>query len=517
MSDRSMDRIFASWLAPLSPDSACGENCTLTPEFEEIKAEVEKCESLHVCEPTDWELVLARSTAFLASQSKDLWIVSYSLRAVYECYGLKGLLVGLGVLEKFIEKYWDALHPGLNRPKRRAAPFIWLAAKFEILLPAMDFSAVKNSSEKLRESIQSIQNFLAKKLETATPDFSSLLKSIPEGSSAKAEKDSSEGFQVPQATAAAPPLASISSTLPDGGIPASSLPQLLRATQENLQQLAGHYLGQNMTDWRIYLLHRAGLWGTISQLPQADISGVTQLRSVPKDRALAYQSAVDGKRYAEILPQLERTASKSPFWFDGHRLVCICLEELGAIEGLRFIQSVLLQFLGRFPELLVYKYHDGTPFASPKTIHWIESLQSRTSQEYSSHIHPAGLSSASDEGADEALLRDALALCAEKDFKTGLAHLGPAYPSRSRGAIKQSLLKAQYCMAAGRTRNAHFLLAELYAQLETWNLLEWEPELTAKILSLLLSTQDKGDGFISEQMVRRWHWLHMDTALAVFK
>jgi type VI secretion system protein VasJ len=62
---------------------------------------------------------------------------------------------------------------------------------------------------------------------------------------------------------------------------------------------------------------------------------------------------------------------------------------------------------------------------------------------------------------------------------------------------------------------AERLLYALYHQMEAWNLLDWEPDLTARLLALLLSAQSKPCSEATEGMLRRLHWLHLDTALSI--
>lgn len=79
------------------------------------------------------------------------------------------------------------------------------------------------------------------------------------------------------------------------------------------------------------------------------------------------------------------------------------------------------------------------------------------------------------------------------------------------------LLQAHYCLAAGKKSAAQRLLQALYGQLEQWDLLDWEPELSARIITLLLTAQTKPGGPETEEMSRRLHWLSLDTAVGVLQ
>jgi type VI secretion system protein VasJ len=301
----------------------------------------------------------------------------------------------------------------------------------------------------------------------------------------------------------------------DGRVPAGVLPQLVRNVIENARQLAGHFLSMNATDERGYQLNRAALWSTLQQLPQTDAAGKTQLTSgVPADKMQAYVAAVDGKQYAEILPPLERSAGKAPFWLDGHFMVVRCLEGLEAHVAASVVREALSALLKRFPELLSYKFKDNTPFASARVLPWLETLRAPTPVgSFAPGVNPGAFGPEGSE--EETRLQEALACNTEKDFQSGLRRLGTVPAGRSRSAVLHGVIQARYCLMAGRKKAAAQLLSAVYLQMEQWNMLDWEPELTARILALLLSSQPQQRGGATEDMLRRLHWFNLDTALSV--
>lgn len=491
------------WKSPLPDGTACGaEDMTFTPEFEALQAEVNKNDGLRPDERTDWDLVLEMSTALLAARTKDVWVLCWGCRAVFEQNGLQGLVPALDILAGYLDRHWDELYPSARRPARRTAPLLWLIAKFERLLPADAFPAEKDETyTALRETLRHIQAVVDERLGDNAPSFRAIIRAVPEPRAAEPKKET----PVPP-----PDLSQLLAGLDgDGRVPDSILPQLLRATTQQTQQLAVHYLAQDATDWRAYLLHRAGLWGTVPQLPTATSENVTPLRPVvSRDKAASYKAAVDGRQYAAILPQLEKSASKAPFWLDGQRLVARCLEGLGADGALFVVRALLCRFIHCFPQLLDYKFFDGTPFASPDTRQWIEDLRQREAHK---DDEPVLTGDAQQVQYEEALLRQALAAYEEtQNFDKGLEALGAAPGGRTRAAVTHGLLQARYCLRAGKPKAGKELLLSLYDRLEAWDLLDWEPELSAKIVSLLITTGgDKGNG----AMRRRLYWIQADTAI----
>lgn len=500
-------RWFEAWKEPLPDGTLRGmEDIFFSPEFEALQVEVNKNDSLQGDARTDWELVLEMATSILSTSAKDIWAFCYGCRAAYAQGGLASLSAGLEIMTLHLEAAWDELSPSPSRPARRAAPLLWLVGKLETLMPVNAFPVEKEEAyEAFREVVARLQVLLDARMGENAPSFRNISRAIPEK---KPARPAPQAQPAPLATAgAAQVIAGLDS---DGRVPDSILPQLLRAATEQAQQLAGHYLAQDIRDWRIYLLHRAALWSTVTQLPPANGENVTQLRLVlPQDKALAYAAAVDARQYEGVLPQLERSAAKAPFWFDGHHLVVRCLDALGIEEARDLVCEILSCFLRRYPELTGYKFHDGTPFASPATIQWLQELRRK---QLGGEASPAPEDAGEEERArrDELLLGEALALAGEQDFESGLACLGTGVGGKCRQAVLHGILQARYCLRAGRTKAGRELLLALYDRLEQWNLLDWEPELGAQIISLLISS---GGGKVHGDMRRRLYSLHAATAI----
>lgn len=502
-------RWFEGWKKDLPDGTACGsENILFDPEFEALQNEVGKNDALQPDSPTDWSLVLEMATSLLAERAKDLWAFCYGCRAVYEQEGLAGLTASLDITTEYLESFWEELYPSASRAARRAAPLLWLVTKLETLMPVGAFPVEKQETyEGFRRALQALQHVLDERMGENAPSFRNILRAIP------------EKRETPPAKAAAPvppapvlPSGSariVTNPDSDGRVPDSILPQLLRGAMEQAQQLGAHFLSQDIRDWRTYLLHRAALWTTVVQLPPANGEKVTQLRMVlPQDKALAYAAAVDNRQYESILPQIERTASKAPFWFDGHHLVVRCLDALGIHDARDIVCRILCSFLQRYPALPGYKFHDGTPFASPDTAQWLDSL--RNSDTAKTEKLPTQAGDTEQAQQEEQLLAEAVAIAAEQNFERGLASLGPGVSGKSRQAVLHGLLLARYCLRAGRPGAGRELLRELYARLEQWDLLDWEPELGAQILVLLIQT---GGGKPQENLHRRLYSLQAETAI----
>ncbi|MDR1397814.1 MAG: type VI secretion system protein TssA [Desulfarculales bacterium] len=510
MNNQSAGHYCNIWLAPLSNGSYMGDDISFSPEFEELRDEVEKSNSLHSNAGTDWEIVLQQATELLADKSKDLWVLCYGIRAIYETGGLSACNISLAALSQLLQQNWQEIYPPASKIKRRCAPLEWLNSRFEqSLRNGLNGSGDPEVIGRFKLEITRIQNFLKEKMGESAPLFSNTLRVLPDNAVAEQRVKNPLNDKLPTPSNINSSTDIISSLEQNNGrVPAGILPQLIRATQEQAQQLAVHYLSLDILDWRAYLLHRAVLWCTINQLPQANSSKITPLRNVIPDEKIAmYASGVEAKRFSEVLPQLERSAAKAPYWFDGHYMVAKCLEGLQATIAQQFVSELLIQFLTKFPELSAYKFYDETPFMSAKTAQWVSEIQKKTNNSISDIFKDMN------ESADKNILNEAIDIGRQKGFQAGLAHLGNTHPGKNCASIEHGILKARYCIVFGKADIAIPLLQELYHRLEVWNLLDWDPRLSAKIIHLLQQVSPQGS--LPENAMRRLHWLHLETVLAL--
>ncbi len=80
-------------------------------------------ERRHATDPADpnfdlnkcrWAEIIAKSTEVLAQTSKDLEVAAWLCDSLLRVHGFAGLRDGLRMTRGLVEKYWDALYPGLD-------------------------------------------------------------------------------------------------------------------------------------------------------------------------------------------------------------------------------------------------------------------------------------------------------------------------------------------------------------------------------------------------------------------
>lgn len=107
-------------LAPVSAEDACGADLEYgDPAFTAFdratqgKPEQQIGSTIIPAEDPDWKAV-ARQAIQLLGRTKDLRVAVHLTKALLHTEGLKGLADGLTILRRFVETYWEGLHPRLD-------------------------------------------------------------------------------------------------------------------------------------------------------------------------------------------------------------------------------------------------------------------------------------------------------------------------------------------------------------------------------------------------------------------
>jgi type VI secretion system protein ImpA len=107
-------------LAPVSADDSCGVDLEYgDPAFAAFdqatqgKPEQQIGSTIIPAEEPDWKAI-ARQAIALLGRTKDLRVAVHLTKALLHTDGLKGLADGMTVLRRFVETYWEGLHPRLD-------------------------------------------------------------------------------------------------------------------------------------------------------------------------------------------------------------------------------------------------------------------------------------------------------------------------------------------------------------------------------------------------------------------
>ncbi len=507
---------------PISADQPAGIDVRYDDEFEFIEDELSKQGSMVDRGPVNWDKVTQASINILSKKSKDLKVSCYLTRALFEVQGLPGLQAGLSLNCQLMTSFWDDLFP--VKPRARANAYEWLSDKFELLFdnlnPDMELLSCLEDSY---TSIKKIEQFLNEQLSDKAPalgnfrrciyelletvkqlkineDESQLkLKTIDNAQSNKNkliqtigvseqsdfkrinsqqsnEKSSDPEQSVNNKILISPPV-SITDSISE-----KDHNKIIRHCHENLRNLSSCSINKSLDTPSAYAMNRFSTWMGISKLPMHNDS-VTPLKPVPKDKVVYYTTLFNNKSYQELIPLVEQSFSKAPFWLDAHRLVANSLDALGMNDASNQVKEYLAIFLRRFPELLDLKFSDQSAFADQSTKQWINSeVLADNSKQIVNTVN-------SDDTSDyEEIIAKARDLAKQKKIKEAINlfqnNITMQGNLRNKTFWKYHL--AQFCYDHAQHKLAFFLLKEIDGFLQKYNLKYWEPDLEKNVIYLLI-------------------------------
>lgn len=469
-------------IAPLEGGKPCGELAKYEPEYEGVELEVAKQEGITPL-PVDWGKVLSLAQTVLESKSKDLMMASYLCFALFDRKGYAGLATGLKAGLGLVKNYWEDMYPEKKRMRGRIAAFEWLTGKLERAMEQR--RPASGDGPMLTESItalEELETFLSGQLEREAPDLNKITRVLREFA-----RDLERAAAAATAAATAAPATAEAGGLVQVGSE-QDVPKALRQCQTMLRSVAAFIRNQKLEDARSYRLTRLGAWLLIDQMP-AQQNGVTPLSAVPAAIVQKYNAYLAEKQYSALIPEVEESFSKSPFWLDAHRYTATALESFGPshAQARETVINELALFLRRLPELVKLKYSDGTPFANEQTRLWIDQEVTPTHEAEGAN---SGASSAvpGEEAPWRAAQSEAKKLAAKGKLADALAlfQTGNMQSGSQRARFCWGLAQARFCLDTGQAQAALPQLEYLEQQGGRYALEEWEPGLSLEVAQVLL-------------------------------
>src|SRR6185436_15411383 len=153
----SVSDLVALAVAPIRPDKPEGESVTYEPEFEAVKTEVAKIDSL-TGEIPAWGDIQENCLQILKTKSKDLTVASYLMLSLFQRDGYQGLQAGLALYKEMMSTFWDTLFPEIKRMRGRIGAVNWINERVSTAVTkrpasASDGEATKACSELLGQLI----------------------------------------------------------------------------------------------------------------------------------------------------------------------------------------------------------------------------------------------------------------------------------------------------------------------------------------------------------------------------
>ena len=497
--DAILETVVALGAEPVTADAPAGASARYDSEFAALEEELAKQESL-TAQAVDWNRVAELATHILRNQSKDLLVAAYLARALQERHGVAGLAAGLGVIRDICRNFWDDLFPPLKRQRARGTAVTWMAEKCAARLgekpPATaDDAAVTVAAEAIRE----LDAILVEKMPDDAPSLRDLARPLKEFSQAAEARAKKAEAPAPAAATPAAGAAAAASPAPRPAAAPASAPapvgdvasdndarKALRGMQDTARKVADFWLAQKVADARAFRLTRMATWLLIDQAPPAE-NGRTQLNPPAPERLKAFQIQFDQGQFDKLIPELEQSVARTPFWLDGQHLSFKALSMLGPVgaDAAATVLAETLHFVDRLPQMLNLTFSDGTPFANDATRLWLE--EARGSQGGNSG------GAAKDNAPWREAFKVARSLAAKGELPKAVAdmQIGLAKAGSAAERFNWRLSTAELLAGAGQTAVAAALLEALAEEVETRRLDEWQPELAARVFVQLVACYRK--------------------------
>lgn len=489
-----------------------GDDVRYEVDFERIENEVSKLTSIHRDHKTDWKYVRDLGYSLLVNRSKDLRILCWFSFSVLKNDGYGQLSSIFYLLNKFIEKYWDSCFP--QKARGRLAALTWLFDRIDYNENGYAENLSDDSLESLICALESCNDILGEKFGEEAPFLQPKLQSLRDIGYRKKNHQPEPAVLIPTAGSSMEIISSIlptTTSITDEG----DHIRIARYIQEQSRVLIGWFLSKDIADPRAYLLTRSSAWLQVVSAPAATSEGITQLKPLTANKLQEYQQKLAAKEFSSLIPEMEISLSKAPFWLDGHHWCAQALEGLGHRGMAAHLRDFLRSFLHKFPSLIDLSFDDRTPFASESTKTWLSAPSVEPEVTHSSFI-----SSVSDDqpwlsafvSAQENVRLDVSCL------KQEVRHLQIQANTTCGGRDKTMWLLslAKFCQQFQRNDLAAMILDDLYQSIQHIQLQHWEPQLAKEILLLWQTSLEKTNAKQHQEKINeiKAHLYRMDISIA---
>ena len=480
--------VVDSIIAPVTGHSQPeGEDVRYDIDFERIESEISKITSIHKDQKTDWKLVQTLGYDLLVNRSKDLRILCWFSFSILKNQNNEQLPAIFDLIQLFIKKYWNSCFPQKHRA--RLAVLNWLFERIDYNENGYAEDLSTDSLSSLIASFESCIDILEEKFGDDAPFLQPKLQQLRD--IRHRQKQVTE-----TATVIKPVVVSSSSTISPAVPTTTAITEegdgvrIARYLQEQSRVLISWFLTKDIADPRAYLLTRSCAWLQIVSAPIADAQGITKLKPLSTNKLQEYQQRLAAKEYSSLIPELEISLSKAPFWLDGHHWCAQALDGLGHSEMAIHLRDYLRSFLNKFSSLIDLYFDDGSPFASESTKEWLSSSSAGSDANHFSLTHNISENQpwlAALASAQENAKRDSS--CLKQEMRALQILANAAESGRDKAMWQLSL--AKFCQQSQRHDLAVLILEELYQSIELYRLQHWEPLLVKEVLLLWQTSLEK--------------------------
>ena len=466
-----------------------GEDIRYDPDFEKVETEIAKLTSLHKDQQTDWKLVHELSYQLLINRSKDIRLVCWYAAALLKVEGYVRLGNIYELVSGLFNLYGHCCFPLKSRARLAALNWLFDRIDFnadsfvekqshdaiELLINALivcDAELKKQFGEEaplLPPKIQQLRDIQRRQQQDKLSELA--LAIIPSESTANV-------------SAVAPAVSAITED--------SDSVRIARYLQEQSRLLIPYLLQKDLADPRAYLLTRSCAWLQISAAPTANKQKITQLKPLTANKLQEYQQRLVAKEFTTLIPDLEMSLSKAPFWFNGHYWCAQALQALGHSAMAEYVRHYLSSFLSKFPELVALRFDDGSPFMDAETEAW---LFASTTEQQSMVDKPDDINEYSSEHPWNSALKTAQENVRQNSKLLKQEMLGLQILANTAGSTREKvcwqLALVKLAQQYQRHDLATLILEDIYQLVSHFQIKEWEPHLLKEILQLWQCSLEK--------------------------
>ncbi len=524
----------------ITNDNNVGDDAKYLPEYEQVIAEISKLSSMQGGE-INWNNVINLSVEILDKHSKDLTIAVYLNVALIMQNGAEGFLKGLVVLNNLLQSFGDNLYPKRQRARTNAISF-WQDKVLAFL--EKDISAIsENDYKKLNDTIKEFDRQIGDFLPDCPPLFnivdrvSRLNVERTENVQVEAEKNlelekveeqkteiikqddliqekvSEQAVQTSEPSLIETQAKQVEQELQKNqqvklaNDPVEALNNFITAST-SLNNLAfTNELQQMPLYWSNFFI---SLWAKIKQLPPAE-NKVTMIAPFDFDSLNPLKALLNAKRYEEAALQAVQTAPQYPFCLDIIYILAKSLEKCGDTYNLalKIVQTRTMEFISQYPEIINYKYNDGSDFVSSEAKAWLENLSK-----------PIQVSIKNDDTADDKIskiIQDANNALNQRDLAAALEVFRQAKLSSISGE-ELTILKCEemdLILQEGKIKLAETMVDSLNDDMINFNLKLFKPELALTILKLTYICYKDSDAAKAQKIISEIAGLSPSAALTL--
>jgi len=481
-STNDLTSFLESVKAPISEETPAGESVTYDEDFQALKTEIDKIGS--ASGQADYERIAELARTILTEKSKDLRAAGYLVVGEARAHGTARMAEAIRAVRLLIDTYWEDLYPAKRRMRGRGSALQFVSDRLADWVSSANFEqSDREALVTTRDLLQAIQEFGLEEMGEHAPSLSGLLgdlddviDSLPEPEPDESPSESAEESDSEPTTPEDP---SASETAPRAPSEFTSESDVSAAVSD----AASFLREQDLTDPTPFRLLRAVQWGVLREEPPSE-NGETRLPAPREQRRTYLSGLLDDDEYESLIREAESSLQNEPFhlWIDLQRLVASALDALGTpYEPAR--DAVLFdvaRLVDRLPGLLSLTFSDGTPFASPLTVDWIET-------QVQPMLKLSDDGGTATEGDDQMLVSDhyeeARQLLSGGDLDEALSLMreGAVEDTSEREAFYRRLYIALLCMKGNKLSVARPLLDRLDADVERHALDSWRPSLALRV------------------------------------